>query len=110
MSSGHLSGLEGCYLYFNQQKYKWIRSGKTSGEGKDTCFEGHRKKHQANATSKDQMIIHCLYREYPTSGVSNLGATEGCFESLQMYCGVVYDKRRDTSPLRSEGATDSLFV
>ena len=108
--TGHLSGLEGCYLYFDQQKYKWIRSGKTSGEGKDACFEGRGKKHQANATSKDQMRIHRLYREYPASGVSNLGVAEGCFESLQMYCGMTYDKRRDTSPLRSEGAADSLFV
>ena len=25
--------LEGCYLYFNRKKKKWIGSGKTSGDG-----------------------------------------------------------------------------
>ena len=41
-----LAQLEGCYLYFDEPKCKWIRSGKTSGNGKDACFEGRGKKTQ----------------------------------------------------------------
>ena len=36
--TGDLSGFEGCYLYYDSKKRKWIRSGKTSGEGHDACF------------------------------------------------------------------------
>ena len=43
---GKLAQLEGCYLYFDEPKFKWIRSGKTSGNGKDACFEGCEKKTQ----------------------------------------------------------------
>ena len=56
------------------------------------------------------MRIHRLYSEYPASGVANLGAGEGCFESLQMYCGMAYDKGSDTSALHSDGEAGSLFV
>ena len=108
--SGDLAGLEGCYLYFDKRKYKWIRSGKTSGDGRDACFRGRGKKHEANATCKDQMRVHRLYREYPDSGVENLGAPEGNFDNLVMYCGMAYDKKMDTTPLRSRDATGSLFV
>ena len=80
--TGPLLGLEGCYLYFDQHKCKWIRSSKTSGEGRDACFEGRGRKHQSNATSKDQMRIHRLYSEYPASGIANLGAVPVAFFSV----------------------------
>jgi len=67
-------------------------------------------KHQSNATSKDKMKIHWLYSEYPASGVANLVAAEGCFESLQIYCCMAYDKGSDTSPLHSDGEAGSLFA
>ena len=105
-----LQRLEGCYLYFDKQKLKWIRSGKTSGEGKDACFEGRGKKHRLNSASKDQMRMHRLYREYPASGVDDLGVAEGTFNNLTMYCGMAYDKKGDTGALRSRGTAGSLFV
>ena len=43
---GDLERLEGCYLYFNDEKSKWIRSGKTSGDGDDACFLGRGKTHK----------------------------------------------------------------
>ena len=66
--TGDLFMSEGCYLYFGNCKYKWIRSGKTPGEGKDEYFAGRGAKHEKNAKLKDQMRVHCLYREYPAEG------------------------------------------
>ena len=110
MISGDLSSLEGCYLYYDKCKHKWIRSGKSSGDGKGACFDGRGKTHQDNAKSKDQMRAHRFYREYPARGVENLGAQEGHFENLAIYCGMVYDKGGDVMPLCSNGENDSLFV
>ena len=56
------------------------------------------------------MRVHRFYREYPASGVENLGAHEGNFDNLVMYCGMAYNKKMDTTPVRSQGSTDSLFV
>ena len=110
LMTGDLAKLEGCYLYFDKQKYKWIRSGKTSGDGKDACFEGCGKKHKSNSTSKDHMRMHRLYREYPAKGFSNLGAAEGTFDNLVMYCGMAYNKKGNTEPLRSVGAAKSMYI
>ena len=41
--SGSLSKMEGCYLFYDKCKNTWIRSGKTSGDDKDACFEGRKK-------------------------------------------------------------------
>ena len=56
---GDLLSLEGCYLYFDKCKCKWIHSGKTSGDGVDACFRGRGKKREDNAKSLDQMKLHC---------------------------------------------------
>ncbi|KAL7536826.1 LOW QUALITY PROTEIN: hypothetical protein ACHAXR_007426 [Thalassiosira sp. AJA248-18] len=108
--TGDLSALEGCYLYYDNLKHKWIRSGKSSGDGKDACFLGRGKKHNDNARSKDQMRVHRFYRDYPARGVENLGAPEGHFENLVMYCGMAYDKKCDVKALCSDAVNDGLFV
>ena len=105
-----LAQLEGCYLYFDKKKFKWIRSGKTSGNWKDACFQGRGKKHKSNTCSKDQMRMHRLYREYPARGFNNIGSPEGTFDNLLMYCGMAYDKGVNTEPLRAVEAEDSLHV
>ena len=67
LPSDHALGpLEGCYLYFDTKKKKWIRSGKTGGDGEEACFHSRRKKHTNNATSLDQMKEHEFYRQYPS--------------------------------------------
>ena len=63
-----------------------------------------------NSRSRDEMREHRLYREYPALGVSNLGATEGNFDSLVMYCGMAYDKKESVTPLFSQNEGESLFV
>ena len=35
---GKLAQLEGCYLYFDKAKFKWIKSGKTSRNGMYGCM------------------------------------------------------------------------
>ena len=77
----HLGGLEGCYLYFDTKK-KWVRSGKTSGDGEGACFTGRGSKHAKNARSIDEMKNHPFYRTYPAKRVKNIGGTGGYFQNL----------------------------
>ena len=44
--AGDLGGFEGCYVYYNRKKNKWLRSDKTFGEGKEACFVGRGKKYE----------------------------------------------------------------
>jgi len=62
-----LIGFEGWYVYYNRKKNKWIRSDKTSGEGKETCFvaPGKKHEHEQNASSKEEMRQH-PFLEVPT--------------------------------------------
>mmetsp|Transcript_22611 Transcript_22611/g.34254 ORF Transcript_22611/g.34254 Transcript_22611/m.34254 type:complete len:444 (-) Transcript_22611:16-1347(-) len=105
-----LGKLEGCYLFFDWEKMKWIRSGKTSGTGKNACFSGRMKQHYKNAASKDQMREHPLYAKYPAKDVENLGSPEGIFNDLLIYCGMAFDSKASVSSLCSHGKSDSLFV
>jgi len=109
--SGDLSSLERCYLYFDRQKKKkWIHSGKTSGDDIESNFEGRGAAHTKNFKSKDQMCIHSLYRKYPSRGVANIGAEEGYWHNLNMYCAMAYDKTSDFSPFYLQDQNNSLFV
>ena len=54
--------------------------------------------------------MHRLYREYPARGFNSIGAAEGTFDNLAMYCGMAYDKGGNTGPLTSAGAANSLYV
>eukprot|EP00986_Skeletonema_menzelii_P009304 scaffold4187_cov135-Skeletonema_menzelii.AAC.10 len=103
--------LEGCYLFFDWDKMKWIRSGKTSGTGKKACFDGRMEQHYTNAASKDQMRLHPLYAKYPAKDVENLGSAEGVFDDLSVYCGMAFDSKCSMATnICSQGKTHSLFV
>ena len=111
LPSDHTLGqLEGCYLYFDTKKKKWIRSGKTGGDGMEACFHGRGKKHIANSKLIDQMKEHDFYRQYPSKGVTNLGGAGGYFQSLSMYCAMAFDKKQDVTSLCSSDGDASLFV
>lgn len=88
-----LCRLEGCYLYYDSMKDRWVRSGKTSGDGDEACFEGRGNKHFLNSQSTDEMRNLRFYRKYPSKGVENLGARRGYFENLVMYCGMAFDPK-----------------
>ena len=49
VASGNLGKLEGCYLHNEPKKLKWVRSGKSSGDGDDANFDGRGAKHRKNA-------------------------------------------------------------
>eukprot|EP00584_Thalassiosira_punctigera_P016300 CAMPEP_0172573614 /NCGR_PEP_ID=MMETSP1067-20121228/136282_1 /TAXON_ID=265564 ORGANISM="Thalassiosira punctigera, Strain Tpunct2005C2" /NCGR_SAMPLE_ID=MMETSP1067 /ASSEMBLY_ACC=CAM_ASM_000444 /LENGTH=273 /DNA_ID=CAMNT_0013366221 /DNA_START=628 /DNA_END=1451 /DNA_ORIENTATION=- len=108
--TGDLGRLEGCYLYYDIKKHRWIRSGKTSGDGDNACFDGRGDTHKKNASSKDEMREHPFYVKYPMEGVENVGAPRGYFNNLNMYCGMAFDLKSDVTPLCTHGASDSLFV
>ena len=110
--SDSIKRLEGCYLFYDVKKSKWIRSGKTSGKGDDACFEGRGKKHEQNARLLDQMRGSRFYTKYPAKGVDNMGTREGYFENLQMYCAMAFDSIATDDSLEPicTHSDDGLFV
>ena len=42
--------------------------------------------------------------------MDNIGAPEGYFDNLGMYCGMAFDSKGNTTPLCSDGKEDSLFI
>ena len=110
IESSELLDLEGSYLYFDTRKKKWVRSGKTSGLGKNATFRGRGQQHIKNSRSIDQMKMHDFYRIYPAEKVPNLGGEGGYFEYLQMYCAMAFDRKGDVTALCSEGESNSLFA
>lgn len=93
-SGTKLLDFEGCYLYFDDNKNKWVRSGKTLGVGKAATFRGRGEQHVKNAQSLDQMKMHEFYRTYPAKGARNLGGVGGHFEFLTMYCAMAFDRKK----------------
>ena len=93
-----LGTLEGCYLHYDTKKKKLIQSGNASGVGNNVCFNYCRGTHSNNARSLDQMRKHHFYQEYPVGGVDNIGGIGECFEYLEVYFGMAFDKKEDVSP------------
>ncbi len=103
----HVGSLQGCYLYFDWIKYRWIRSGKTSGDGTKACFRERGDAHKKNAKSVDEMKAHRFYAVYPARDVETIGVRKGYFDDLSMS----FDPRApDVSNLCSNGEIGSLFV
>ena len=93
-----LGTLEVCYLNYDTKKKKWIQSGNASGVGNNARFNDFRGTHENNARSLDQMRQHHFYQKYPVEGVDNIGGIGGCFEYLEVYFGMAFDKKEDVSP------------
>ena len=97
-------------MYFEKTKLKWIRSGKTSKNGNDACFEGRGKKQKSNARNKDQIGCAACIVGTRRGGLTVLEGQEGTFDNLVMYCGMANGKRGNTEPLTSVETTDSFYV
>jgi hypothetical protein len=107
-----VGSLQGCYLYYDWSKFRWIRSGKTSGDGAKACFHGRGDTHKKNARSVEEMKTHQFYAFYPAKKVETIGKRRGYFDDLSMYCGMAFDPKdvNGVSNLCSNGEIDSLFV
>ena len=40
----------------------------------------------------------------------NIGGVGGCFENLEVYCGMAFDKQENVTSFCSDGRDDSLLV
>ena len=56
------------------------------------------------------MREHRFYQEYPAKGVANIGGVGGCFENLEVYCGMAFDKQENVTSLCLDGRDNSLLV
>ena len=67
-------------------------------------------KHQKNASSMEEMRMHPLYRKYPKRGVENVGAPEGYFDNLWMYCGGMGRHNPEWIALHTKYDTSFKFI
>ena len=104
-----LGKLEGCYLCYDREKDKWIRTG--FARGLSTCLGSRIKKHQQNSLSMTEMRKSRFYRYYPSMNAAyNFGRIRnGYFEDLDMYCAMAFDLR-NVYQICSVDGDDSLFV
>ncbi|GFH51265.1 hypothetical protein CTEN210_07741 [Chaetoceros tenuissimus] len=77
--------LHGCYLYYDRESGKWVRSGKAGGNGK-TTFQSRDKEH-AKASRELQSSFYMAYADKDV--VSE--CREGSFQDLNQYCGLSFD-------------------
>ena len=93
--------LHGCYLYYDAESGKWVRSGKAGGNGK-TTFESRDKEH---AKAAKELRESLFYMTYPDESVDS-ELMEGNFQDLNQYCGMGFD------PLEVDGiikTRDGIF-
>ena len=64
--------LEGCYLYFDEIEYRWIRSGKAAGRGSNF---GIRDDQHAKAAKDPNNNGSEFYRRYPDANDPTLNNT-----------------------------------
>ena len=94
--------LEGCYLYFDEIEYRWIRSGKAAGRGSNF---GIRDDQHAKAAKDPNNNGSEFYRKYPDDSLADFNSS-GKRSHLQQYCGLAFE-RGNTSQLTSK---DGVFI
>ena len=78
--------LEGCYLYYDNENGKWIRSGKAGGDGSSNFG----KRDEEHAKSAKKATTSLFYMAYPDQyATSNLA--RGSWQDLAQYCGLAFD-------------------
>ena len=94
--------LEGCYLYFDEVEYRWIRSGKAAGRGSNFSI---RDDQHAKAAKDPNNNGSEFYRKYPDDSLTNFNSS-GKGSHLKQYCGLAFE-RGNTMQLTSK---DGVFI
>ena len=84
----------GCYLYYNNNRKKWIRSGKVSRRPISARLEEHKKAAEnVGGTSEASSKMYNLYPSRNSALVRNNSGSKswkGYFEDLIPYAGITY--------------------
>ncbi len=94
-----LKKLEGCYLYYDKRKGKWVRSGKVAGR---SIWERHLE-HLQSAMKGDESSQ--LYKKYPAENSlqvelgkrNNVENWDGFFSILAPFCGAGFCRCQATT-------------
>lgn len=78
--------LEGCYLYYNTEDGKWIRSGKAGGDGNGN-FGKRDEEHKKSASKPKPSSL--FYMSYPHR-TSASKCARGTWEDLEQYCALAF--------------------
>lgn len=85
--------LQGCYLYYHESKFKWVRSGKVCGL---STFIRRHEEHTSNskAPSIDPRSSH-FYQQYPhpQSPDAQKETRAGVFTDLRQYVGIGFNRQ-----------------
>ena len=82
--------LEGSYLHYSNEEFKWIRSGKATGSDatENGLVKRNEKGHRKKAATASLVDGECFYTLYPSrSNPNQLPNRMGYFEDLILYCG-----------------------
>jgi len=91
--------LEGCYLYYDCNNRKWIRSGKAVGSTMCVRHGQHEKESHLKTASS---LKSKFYNSYPSKDVvlPSEQARLGKFENLQQHVGIGYNRTRKGNLLK----------
>jgi hypothetical protein len=93
-SDGEIGGMEGCYLFHNDETGDFVRSGKAVGA--DRSFLERYKEHKHHATTQGVNDLDSFfYHSYPSKQAGCIGdrmARKGYFENLSLHCGLGFSR------------------
>ena len=104
--------LEGSYLHYSTEEFRWIRTGKAVGssESKNGIVKRNEDGHRKKAASASLLDGECFYTLYPScSNTNQLPDKVGHFEDLQQYCGFCFCRKGNTDNLVSTVEGEGLF-
>ena len=116
-ASAEVTDLEGCYLYYDQVKYAWIRSGKAVGSKFSNPKRSFGKRHAEHKMEASKNATNCkydkslFYRSYPSKSIPSTDGIRrrGYFENLRQYCGIGFNREKDMSKLVDKKEGSGIF-
>jgi hypothetical protein len=104
--ANEIESMEGCYLSFDREMGRFVRSGKTCNPGR--TFAVRWREHEE--CSRKQMLESRFYQSYPSRSLAraNDGMRRGYFDNLQLFCGLGFN-RTNLESLKPLVECDSIF-
>ena len=104
--------LEGIYLHYLTEEFKWIRTGKAVGsdESEKVIVKRNEDGHRKTAAPASLLDSECFYILYPSrSNVNQLPNQMGHFEDLQLYSGFCFSRKGNVDNMVSIVEGDGFF-
>jgi hypothetical protein len=81
-----IGSLQGCYLYYDNESGKWVRSGKTGGA--NGSHKNRNEEHKKNSKKRS----NTFYQWFPDENITSSEGARGTWQGLHQYCGLSFDR------------------